>query len=152
MDFPYWSYISESPDGDGYIELLRPMVNVTVAGSVTTATFGALLDTGSDHTILPKHLADDLGIVLPPAAGKQARAFGGQHVPLHYGDATLSISDNGESIVWPATIFFYDFADDENDEPIVLGHTGFLNYFTATLDGKLGVLTLIPNDEIPTAE
>jgi hypothetical protein len=111
-----------------------------------------LLDTGSDHTILPKHLADDLGILLQPAVGKQARAFGGQHIRLFYGDAIMSISDNGESVSWPATIFFYDSPLDGEEEMIVLGHSGFLNYFTAILDGKSGILTLVPNDEIPVAE
>ena len=35
---------------------------------------------------------------------------------------------------------------------IILGHTGFLEYFTATFDGKFGALTLVPNDELPAIE
>jgi hypothetical protein len=32
---------------------------------------------------------------------------------------------------------------------VILGHDGFLDYFTATFDGKAGTLTLLPNDELP---
>ena len=32
---------------------------------------------------------------------------------------------------------------------MILGHAGFLDYFTATFDGNSGTLTLIANDELP---
>jgi hypothetical protein len=148
MNFPYRSYISDAPDGDGFIELLRPVVKVSVAGPAASANCIGLVDTGADHTILPKSLAEELGIAIQPAAGAPASVFGGQPVQLWFGDAKLSIFESDEIISWAATVFFYDSTKSEN-EMVILGHTGFLDYFTATFDGKVGVLTLIPNDELP---
>ena len=33
----------------------------------------------------------------------------------------------------------------------VVGSSGFLDYFTATFDGKAGHLTLVPNEDLPAA-
>jgi hypothetical protein len=32
---------------------------------------------------------------------------------------------------------------------VILGHAGFLDYFEATFDGKLGTLSLRANDDLP---
>jgi hypothetical protein len=40
--------------------------------------------------------------------------------------------------------------DDANQETLILGHQGFLDYFTATFDGDNCVLDLKPNPHLPS--
>lgn len=121
---------------------------MTVIGAAGTGSYSGLVDTGSDNTILPKSVADRLGVPLVAAPGPPATVFGGHHVQLLVGQVTLQWEVDGEVVRWRVEVYFFDFADEE-DETVILGHSGFLDYFTATFDGKQGILTLIPNDELP---
>jgi hypothetical protein len=151
MIFPYSSIISAvTPDGD-FVVVHRPEIPATVVGPAGSGTYIGLVDTGSDQTILPKSLARDLGILIRSTAGPAAQTFGGHDVHLEAGEVTLQISADGEVVTWKTTISFFDFAA-EDEETILLGHAGFLDYFIATFDGKLGTLTLIPNDDLPTGD
>ena len=76
--------------------------------------------------------------------------FGGYQVQLQVGEATFEIRDESETIRWHDTVCFFDFPDSD-DETFLLGHSGFLDYFTATFDGKAGHLTLVPNEDLPAA-
>jgi len=148
MIFPYTAIIAESPDGSDFLLLRRPEIPVTVVGAVRSAAFIGLVDTGSDQTILPKSIADYLGIALEPTTGPAARTFGGHSVRLLAGDVVFKLEADGESLIWKTPVAFFDFPA-KDDETLILGHSGFLDYFTATFDGKLGVLTLNPNDDLP---
>jgi hypothetical protein len=112
-------------------------------------TLIGLVDTGSDNTIFPKSVADHLQIATESASGPAANAFGGQRIQLLNGDATLLLESDGETCSWKTVTCFFNF-DSPEDETVILGHAGFLDYFTATFDGKSATLTLIANDELPT--
>jgi hypothetical protein len=151
MIFPYQPIISEAPDGIDFILILRPEVPITIVGPLGSESYVGLVDTGSDHTILPKSIADDLGIVLRPASGPPANVFGGHRVHLLIGEVILKLEADGSMLSWETTLLFFDFLK-ADDEAVILGHSGFLDFFTATFDGKLGTLTLLPNDELPVVE
>jgi hypothetical protein len=108
----------------------------------------AIQNSGSDNTIFPKSVADYLGITLKKAAGPAASVFGGSRVQLLEGRTTLRIESGIEWAEWKTVVCFFDFASGE-EETVILGHAGFLDYFTATFDGKRGVLSLLPNDDLP---
>lgn len=150
MKFAYRPLISLAPDGVNYLLVLRPEIPITVTGANASFAYTGLVDTGSDQTILPTSIARDLGIDLLPSTGPSASAFGGQQVQLYSGTALLRIEAEGEAVAWSESVSFFDFSSGE-DETVILGHAGFLDYFTATFDGKLGELTLVPNDELPAA-
>jgi hypothetical protein len=150
MIFPYQSIISAAPDGDDFIVICRPEIPVLVGGPKGAAVQIGLVDTGSDNTILPKSIADELGIVLQSAASPPASVFGGHEVRLAYGDVTFTLKSGTESLSWKTRAYFFDFPA-AADETVVLGHSGFLDFFTAEFDGKLGTLVLTPNDELPIA-
>jgi hypothetical protein len=147
MNFPYRATIAEPEDDGDFLLFLRPEISVTVRGPTGSEAFFGLVDTGSDHTILPLSVAELLDIPIAPAAGPPATVFGGNKVQLMLGQADLEIEADGESLAWRAPLCFFDFGGAE--ETLVLGHAGFLDYFTATFDGQHGVLTLIPNDDLP---
>lgn len=150
MIFYYQPIVSLAPDGRDYLLILRPEIPVTVIGPKEEGTYSGLVDTGSDNTILPKSVADQLGIPLV-SGGPPATVFGGHHVHLEVGQVTLQLEAEGEVVRWSAEVQFFAFAD-EADETVILGHAGFLDYFTATFDGKRGTLSLIPTDELPTVK
>ncbi len=55
---------------------------------------------------------------------------------------------DGESLSWSTPLFFFDFAS-RDEETLILGHAGFLDFFTAIFDGRDGVVTLLANDDLP---
>ncbi len=82
MKFPYRGIVTAATDDGDYLFVLRPEVPITIVGPAGSATYLALVDTGSDNTILPKSIAEDLGISLQPADGPPATVFGGHRVEL----------------------------------------------------------------------
>lgn len=150
MKFPYSSVIAADPASGDYLLFRRPEIPVTIAGPSGKLTLIGLVDTGSDNTVFPRSVADYLGIGLA-AGGPAATAFGGGRLELLAGEVVLAIESDDESIHWPATVSFHDFLSVE-EETVILGHAGFLDYFTATFAGDLAALTLTPNEELPRAE
>lgn len=148
MIFPYCSIISVEPHTGDFLLFRRPEIPVTIRGPKESATYVGLLDTGSDNTIFPRSVADYLGIAFEETSGPQASVFGGQRIHLLTGQAVLSLESGDKSITWKTTVCFYEFPTTE-EETVILRHAGFLDYFTATFDGKLGIVTLIPNDDFP---
>ena len=151
MIFPYQSMISESPDGVDYVLFLRPEIPATIIGPAGSETFFGLVDTGSDNTILPKSIADQLGIPLRAASGPPAIVFGGRSLRMLIGEVGFALTSENETYRWAATVQFFEFESPE-EETVVLGHSGFLDYFTAIFDGKEGLLTLQANDLLPVVE
>jgi hypothetical protein len=144
MIFAYRSIISAAPDGGDYLLILRPEIPVTIIGPGGSATYIGLVDTGSDNTILPKSIADDLGIPVEPMTGPAASVFGRHRVQLLAGQAKIKLDADGESFTWPTELFFFDF-EFSAEETVILGHASFLDYFTATFDGEQGIPTLVPS-------
>ena len=107
------------------------------------------MDTGADNTILPERVARVLGIPLVRGTGPAARAFGGQEIALSYADVDLELVHADESLRWLAHVYF--LAGDADEETIILGHQGFLDYFTATFIGEECALELKPNSYLPRA-
>ena len=70
---------------------------------------------------------------------------------LSVGEVTRTLQAQGEEVRWATEVCFFEFPD-LDEESLVLGHSGFLDYFSATFDGKSGTLTLEPNDELPVAD
>jgi hypothetical protein len=81
------------------------------------------------------------------ATGPAARAFGGQAIPRFYADVELELARADGRLRWPAHVYFLTAGTDE--ETIIRGQQGFLDYFTATFMGEECVLDLEPNSYLP---
>jgi hypothetical protein len=149
MKFAYSTVISKFPGSNDYVLLRRPEIPVTIVGPAGELSLIGLVDTGSDNTIFPHSVADLLQISTSLLEGAGATAFGGQRVELQIGDAVLRLHADDGDCAWKSQVCFYDFPSTE-DDVVILGHAGFLDYFTATFDGKEAVLTLLPNDQLPS--
>ena len=148
MNFLYQAFITREPETGEPNMILRPIIPVRVHGRTGFGHYAALVDTGADNTILPKRIADDLGIELRAGHGPNATAFGGQSIPLLFGDVELELEEESERVRWSARVLFHDFLNPE-DETLILGHAGFLDYFSALFDGEQGQLSLDPNSTLP---
>jgi predicted aspartyl protease len=105
----------------------------------------ALLDTGADETVLPRFIAGRIGVDLDPDTQARFRGVGGHVVTVTYGRVELEGGSGFRALRWPATVAFLD----SGGNPI-LGHVGFLQYFTASFNGRRGHVTLTPNHTFPT--
>jgi hypothetical protein len=150
MIFPYRSVIAEAPGGADYYLLRRPEIPIAIEGPIRSGTYLGLVDTGSDHTILPMAIAQYLGVVVEPESGPPAMVFGGHRVQLAVGEVVFRLQTPDDVIKWTTEVCFFE-SREQDDDSLILGHSGFLDFFSATFDGKLGALSLDPNDELPIA-
>ncbi len=148
MKFPYSAFLSPAPDTGEEVIIFRPEVPLRIFGANGSAVYMALVDTGADNTILPLSIARELKIITHQAKGPGATAFGGEQIPLSYSDVELEISDEPTSLRWHARVQFFDFPDAE-PEMLVVGHQGFLDFFTAVFDGAQMTLDLDSNEDMP---
>jgi hypothetical protein len=55
------------------------------------------------------------------------------------------ITDGEAPLIWSARVWF----DDGRPDRLLLGHTGFLEHFTATFEGRGHRVSLQPNGTFP---
>lgn len=149
MRFDYTSILSSAPDTGDFVVIFRPEISLTVHGPNGSADFLALVDTGADNTIFPSSVADLLGIQPRAGRGPAARSFGGQEISLSYADVELELAQPDKSFRWQSRVYFV--AEDREDQTLILGHQGFLDFFTATFAGDECALELEPNCYFPDA-
>ena len=148
MKFPYQPLIWFDGLTRSFDDVMRPEIELTVHGPSASVSYSALVDTGADQVVLPCSLARRLGVTLDPSRTRPAKVFGGSCLAFQSGKVELEVGPTGQSVRWATTVCFLDF-DSQEDEVLILGHAGFLDYFTASFDGEQAELTLRPNDRVP---
>jgi hypothetical protein len=150
MRFPYSLNIARSIATGEEIVVMRPEVPIRIHAPGGVAELLALVDTGADNSIFPLSIAKALGVATTPGKGPSVTAFGGQEIALSFAQIVLELWQEGASVRWPSRVYFADFPDD-SEKTVILGHEGFLDYFTATFEGEACEFTLEPNPDIPAA-
>ncbi len=129
----------------GRIGRPRPVVHITVIGPNGASVQEALLDTGSDDTVFPEHVAAAIGLDLTNAPTGSASGVGMAAASIRYAEVTLRLTDGAEFREWPARVGF-------TPAPIkraLLGFAGFFQFFTATFDGDREQIELTVNALYP---
>jgi Aspartyl protease len=147
MRFPYTFNIGLSADTGEQIVVRRPEVFLRVYGPAGHTEVRALVDTGTDNSILPLSVATRVGVEVTPGHGPAASAFGGQQIALSFADVDFELAGDAGSVRWQAHAYFANVSD-ENDTAL-LGHQGFLDFFIATFHGEECVLELQPTSDFP---
>jgi Aspartyl protease len=147
MKFPYSTAIAKDEGTGDFVIFRRPEIPIEIAGQLGRAEVIGLVDTGSDHTIFPASVAEELGIELSVEAVSQGSGFGGQTLFFRSGVAELRIGDDENAIAWKTELYFYAF-DKPDCEVTILGHSSFLDYFIATFDGEQSELELKPTTDL----
>lgn len=154
MRFSYRPAITLAAETGDPVLTLRPEIPITLSGPRGSGSYLALVDTGADHITVPKRIAIDLGVDLVPGRGPELVGFGGEKLPVEFGDLDIEIQNEqnpSETYRWCIRAQFFEFAS-AKEENLVLGHAEFLDYFTATFDGESGELTLVANREMPATK
>jgi hypothetical protein len=123
----------------------RPVIRVHLIGPTGSRLLAGNLDSGSDDTLFPLHLATHLGVDLTNAAEGQAQSVGGSAIRYSYAPATLRVSDGSEACEWTAIVGFIS-------APLrwaILGHASFLEFFDVRLLGNRREALLEPNASFP---
>jgi hypothetical protein len=147
MRFEYACIISAAADTGEPLAVFRPEVEILVHGPNGSKVLQALVDTGSDNTVFPAYVARELGIRVQSATGPAAEAFGGHQVALSYADIELELIHVEGNVRWTAQAFF--LVEESDEETVIVGRDGFLEYFTATFIGDEFALELKPNAFLP---
>ena len=123
----------------------RPVIPIQIIGPLGSRMLSANLDSGSDDTLFPAHLAQRLGIDLTNVPEGESGAIGGVPIPYQYASVTLRISDGYEECEWEGIVGFLA-------APLrwaVLGHAGMLQYFDVNLLGDDRAVIVAPNRAFP---
>lgn len=133
MTFRY--KITKRPDGT---EVKMPSIPIRIFGNreISFETF-ALLDSGADISVIPKKLAELLGIDLQ---GEKTLAFGiGGRVECVERKIAINIVKGHENYTFsiPVKVII-----DEYNFPVLLGRQGFFEEFIITLDQGLQKIIL----------
>lgn len=147
LHFRYQVALIRSAETGDPTLILRPEIPVRFTGPQGEIVVDGLVDTGADDTIVAMSVARACGISLFPGRGPEVQAVGGQKFATLFGDIRLQLNDGQTQIEWTARVQFFDFPDQA--DTVLLGHAGFLDYFTATFTGADGQLTLVPNADLP---
>lgn len=142
MIFDYRRYVFET--GVAH----RPVVTLKIIGPRGMVRWDALVDTGSDITLLPSVIAEDLGIDLTVADESTIRGVGNESVDVRDGGVELEVTDGRELYCWDAKVSFLMTSDAESHFAL-LGHRGCLDFFVATFDADARALEITPASVFP---
>lgn len=125
MKFTYRTY---PPTAHYPHAIYRPVVPLLLRGPKVAIRWLALVDTGSDFTLLPRQLAGALGINLDYQ--RLVQMTGPENSPFDASPANVDfeLRRHGESIRWTGQAYFAEtsFA--------LLGNEGFMEFFVVTFD------------------
>lgn len=150
MRFAYRRYDTpEQSPLDGATEVFRPEIPVRLIGSRGDVYVLGLLDTGSDSIVMGRGIAERIGACLSRKKLWRVHGFGGQSLPAVRGAVDVEIVHRGESLCWTVPISVVTYDDPDQDEVLLLGQTGFLEFFDVRFFGAEHLLKLKPNAQFP---
>ncbi len=136
-----YGYKEEPFDEEGST-IFRPRADIILRYNNKQKQVGAIVDSGSDISIIPKDLAEYLGL---PLLLQTKRAIGGVSGETHAFQSCLNIvfiSNNADDVLLirdiPVIIV-------ENFPDIVLGRKGVFDLFTITFEEAKRTITLQTN-------
>jgi hypothetical protein len=137
MRFPYTRYPVQGTTPNAVALSLRPMITVRVIGPAGDDDVFGRVDSGADDTLLPDYLIARLGVA--GLSGYVVIGGIGGATLARFGTVDLEIGQGQTSSRWSARVGFYS-------HPVpVFGLKGFLQFFTATFNGRRHHLDLVSN-------
>lgn len=141
MKFNYRSYADPTEPESAWI-IYRPAIPVVLRSSRKALRKFGIVDTGADLTLAPLSVAHSLGVPLDPRRGISIEGIGGGDFTAIPGELDLEIHRGPESLRWKALVHF---AEQDN---LLLGNEGFLEFFVATFDWAAKTIDLAPNSTL----
>ena len=148
MRFPYQEYEIFASPIDGTVTLYRPEIPLHLIGESDELFVFGLLDTGADGVVIGREIARQLGVSIDESVRWKLHGFGSHTVEAVLGHLDIEIMDTKESVAWRMPVAVVAF-DDEHEEVVLLGQTGFLQYFDVCFLGSDYSVELFPNASFP---
>ncbi len=145
MKFSYQHYRTPPSLVDGSEELWRPELPLHLIGTKRELFTYGLLDSGADGVLVGRNIADDIGIVLDESRRWLVRGVSGESLEAVLGHLEIEVMDQQESVCWLMPVGVVTFDDPANDDIVLLGQTGFLQYFDTRLYGAKHFVELMLN-------
>lgn len=145
MKFAYKkSFVDPAPGFETGL-ICQPIIPIVLVGLIGELRFNALVDTGSDQTILPLIDVESItGLtinrdIISSVQGRlehhTENLYLGYHIRLRLSHDTIEYE-------FPSPVWF----SDDGNSPAILGHSGFLEFFNIVFKGFDKELEIKPND------
>ena len=107
---------------------LTPVIPIGVFTLRGLVTFDFLLDSGADFTLLPRHVADLVGVDLKQLSPTRTFGVEGKGIRVWLSRVTIRIG--------PETLSVRSFFSERDDTPFLLGRMDVFSKFKIELDPK----------------
>lgn len=136
MQFPYIEFLGLSEE-----RIFRPIIPVTFKANKQTFESYALVDSGSDYTILPIEIAGKLKLKLSDQLQYSVQGAGGSNFTIYRSPIEIEqvIQNKGfRDIKWSSYVYFA-----ESGSTLLLGQKGFLDKFEVKLNGPKKEISIL---------
>lgn len=148
MRFPYQHYRTPPSLLDGAEELWRPEIPLHLIGKTGELFTYGLLDSGADGVLISRSIAEDIGISLDESSRWHVRGVSGESLEATLGHVEVEVMDQLNSSCWRMPVGVVTFDDPANDDIVLLGQTGFLQFFDTRFLGANHFVELVPNSTL----
>ena len=149
MRFAYKSYEIPKSPLDGSTEIFRPEIVVHLIGPTGDIFTLGLIDTGADSVVIGATIAERIGARLDRKHQWTIHGFAGQTLAATLGHVDVELVGRNESLCWQMPVAVVNYPEASNEELVVLGQTGFLEFFDVRLFGEEHVFELKANASFP---
>ena len=149
MRFAYKRYEIPKSPLDGATEIYRPEIVVHLIGEAGEIYCLGLVDSGADSVVIGQTIARQIGVKLQPKHRWPVHGFSGHTLEAVLGHVEVEIVSRTESFCWQLPVAVVTYPDLVSEETVVLGQSGFMEYFDVRLLGDAHVVELKPNASFP---
>lgn len=128
MKFPYVEFLGLAEE-----RIFRPLIPITFKVNDRVFESYALIDSGSDYTVLPIEIAGKLGLELSHYLKYNIEGAGGNSFAIYRSPVEIEclLQQRGsKTIRWLSHVYFA-----ESGTTLLLGQKGFLDQFQVKLNG-----------------
>lgn len=149
MKFPYQCYEIAASPLDGTTELFRPEILLHLIGESGDLHAFGLLDTGADGVVVGRGLTDRIGVRMDESVCWPLRGFGDHPHSAVLGHVDVELMSGNDSACWRMPVGVVTFDDPAHEEIVLLGQTGFLQFFDVRFHGHQHIVELDANESFP---
>lgn len=149
MKFAYQCYEIPASPLDQSVELFRPEIPLRLIGETGEIRVFGLLDTGADAVVIGRELAQCIGVQIDELVSWEVRGFGDRAHAAFLGHVDVELISGSQSACWRMPVSVVGFGDESDEEMVLLGQTGFLQYFDVRFLGHEHLIELRANSAMP---
>lgn len=149
MKFAYQCYEIPASPLDQSVELFRPEIPLRLIGETGDIRVFGLLDTGADAVVIGRELAKCIGMRIDESVSWEVRGLGDRVHTAFLGQVDVELISGSESACWRMPVSVVGLRDAADEDIVLLGQTGFLQYFDVSFLGHKHLIELRANSGMP---